>query len=769
MNTTQPTAHMLRALCKDEAAYEQLLQLIPALQSVAGSELFHQLLDLNPQSVTISTLDDGRYLKINPAFSRISGYTADEVIGKTSLELNVWPDPQERDRLVTALKLHGSLEAVPFNCRTKYGDIVYMRFSAAIINWQGLPCVLAIADDHTHIDAMRQQLVDNAARYRMVVEQQSDLICHFLPDTTITFANKPYADFFGLTPLSIVGKRVVDLVPESRVAKIKGYIETLIAERAVRTTEYDLLDVSGRVHRIRSVDRPIWDAEGNLVEVQAVGHDITDTYNAQQALARSEARYRAIVEQQTDFIHRRDGDHRLTFVNQPFATLFGRAPADLVGQILPDLYLPRNADRQAAARQHLDAIWQSGQSRTYEFSLVDARGMRRWIQSTDYPIHDERGHLIEYQAVGRDITERHLMQAALAQSEAHLRAIFENYPYGILGTLNSKLVFTRVEGHIEGLPQLSAAQLLGTPFARILPDAAADIITSDLAMILAGAVDEYTYEYQLDERALSIRFGPLRQDTHIWGLIVLIEDITERQEAQQRAVELAVERERVNLITNFVTTASHEFRTPLSVIGSSAYIAKRTTDPAQRARALERIQAQIDSLNHLVGDLVTMARLDAGEAVSLHPVTIDTLLTLALAQTERIATDHAIQLATDIPPDLPTVYGNTGQLVNALAEVLENAVIYSEAGATVRVQADTSAAQIIIRVIDSGIGIAPEHHTLIFQRFYRVDEARTTRGFGLGLSIARVIINQHGGYISVDSEEGVGTTMTIVLPQHAAH
>lgn len=759
-----PHLKRIRELCTDDAAYQELLDLLPQLEAPSSDNLFHRLLDMNPQAVTITALDDGRYLKVNTAFKRLTGFTEHEIIDKSTIEFEAW-NGATREEFVEHLRNAGIVTALPVHMRNKAGQILHVLITSELIEWEGQRCILTVVQDTTHVDAIRQQLRDSEARYRMVVENQSDLICHFLPDTTITFANLPYAASFGYKPEAILGKKILELLPDDRSDKISAYIQTLIEEGRPQTVEYDHLDFYGKVRWIRSIDRPIFNSERQVVEIQAVGRDITAWHEAQQALTASETRYRELIEQQTDFIHRRDRDHRLTFVNQPFATLFGKSPDELVGQFLPLLHITEEVNYSNALSADMDTIWSAQQQQTYEFTFMDTQGNQRWIQSTDRPIFNAEGQMVEIQAVGRDITALKDTQIALAQSEAQFQLIFENYPYGLLAILDRDMKYVRVEGPTEDILGITAEALIGTLFTDFAPPLVADVVASDLAQIIAGVIDQFEYEYRRDEQNIFMQVGAFRQNQAIVGLMVMVEDITERTENQQREVALAVERERVNLITNFVTTASHEFRTPLSIIGSSAYIAKRTDKPEKREQAATRIQEQIRNLNHLVEDLATIARLDSGETMTLQAVSVGTVVDLALAQTERIADEKAIQRVVDVSPDLFSIQGNARQLVQAMVEILENAILYTPPEGLVTIHASASSHYMNIVVLDTGIGMSEQERDQVFRRFFRADAARTTRGFGLGLSIAKAIINQHGGDIDVHSEPSMGTTIHVVLPQ----
>ena len=234
--------------------------------------------------------------------------------------------------------------------------------------------------------------------------------------------------------------------------------------------------------------------------------------------------------------------------------------------------------------------------------------------------------------------------------------------------------------------------------------------------------------------------------------------------AEEQRLALAVEQERVRLLTSFVRDASHEFRTPLSVINAHLYLLNKTASTERDRARLSVIQDQTTYLNHMIEALIEMTRLDSG--MSLR---IDTIQVNALAQ-ERIGAFQSAtqqkQVRLDFQPAaaLPLIDGDRERLALAISHLIQNALDFSAQDAAIEVATGHAGDHVQIRVRDTGPGIAPDTQKHIFERFYRGDEARSTRGIGLGLSMALKIAEAHGGTIDVESAIGEGSTFTLVLP-----
>jgi signal transduction histidine kinase len=217
----------------------------------------------------------------------------------------------------------------------------------------------------------------------------------------------------------------------------------------------------------------------------------------------------------------------------------------------------------------------------------------------------------------------------------------------------------------------------------------------------------------------------------------------------------------------FTADASHELRTPLTAIRSVGEVGLRAPRDEKAYRdIIGTMLEEVDRLRHLVEGLLTLSRADAG-AVKLTPEPVD------LAALAREVVHHLGVLAEEKHQSLAVeavqpvqVWVDRLVLRQAVINVVDNAIKYSPAEAHIRVVVQEQLSSATLAVIDTGPGIAPQHRARIFDRFYRVDTARSRQrgGTGLGLSIARWAVEAHGGHIELESEEGRGSTFRIVLP-----
>ncbi|WP_258360504.1 sensor histidine kinase [Moorella sulfitireducens] len=215
----------------------------------------------------------------------------------------------------------------------------------------------------------------------------------------------------------------------------------------------------------------------------------------------------------------------------------------------------------------------------------------------------------------------------------------------------------------------------------------------------------------------------------------------------------------------FVADASHELRTPLTTIRGNVDLLRKMkgTDTAVREEALADIASEAERMSRLVNDLLTLARADAGLEIKREPMEISVLLQEVARQApllgEATFTARGIENLAG-----QQVMGNRDYLKQLFFILLDNAFKYTPANGKVELSATVDQQKIIIKVQDTGPGIAPEDLRHIFERFYRADANRSSGGTGLGLAIARWIVEQHQGEIKVESRVGEGTTFIVILP-----
>jgi two-component system sensor histidine kinase SenX3 len=295
----------------------------------------------------------------------------------------------------------------------------------------------------------------------------------------------------------------------------------------------------------------------------------------------------------------------------------------------------------------------------------------------------------------------------------------------------------------------AAVAMTGVRYVDILVDQAVDAMIDEIKVAKSGnrileAVAGTTRYFKISGQAMDDQRG-----------IVTVEDITEKS--------------RIDTVqTDFVANLSHELKTPIGAVAALADSLNGETETEVVWRLAERIVTESHRMSRIVDDLLDLSRVEFGGTEEWTDIDLATVLVEVVSTNQHAAKRQGLGLSLTGSAEL-LVRGDRSQLVSVFSNLVDNAIKYSEIGGVVNVSSTIKGDEIMVSVTDHGIGIAERDQKRIFERFYRVDKARSraTGGTGLGLSIVRHIVLEHGGAIDVRSEEGVGSTFTVRLPQVA--
>jgi len=293
----------------------------------------------------------------------------------------------------------------------------------------------------------------------------------------------------------------------------------------------------------------------------------------------------------------------------------------------------------------------------------------------------------------------------------------------------------------------AAAAMTGVRYVDILVDQAVDAMIDEIKIAKSGnrileAVAGTTRYFKISGQAMDDQRG-----------IVTVEDITEKS--------------RINTVqTDFVANLSHELKTPIGAVAALADSLNGETETEVVWRLAERIVTESHRMSRIVDDLLDLSRVEFGGTEEWTDIDLATVLVEVVSTNQHAAKRQGLGLSLTGSAEL-LVRGDRSQLVSVFSNLVDNAIKYSEIGGIVNVSSTIKGEEIMVSVTDHGIGIAERDQKRIFERFYRVDKARSraTGGTGLGLSIVRHIVLEHGGAIDIKSEEGVGSTFTVRLPR----
>lgn len=382
-----------------------------------------------------------------------------------------------------------------------------------------------------------------------------------------------------------------------------------------------------------------------------------------------------------------------------------------------------------------------------------------------------------YDSALRELAERKKVEEALRESEERYRTLVD--------ALGEGIVFQDREGTIlasnpsaERILGISADQMMGrtsidprwhTIYEDFSPFPGEDhpaMITlrtgkplNDIIMGVHKPDGEITW--------ISINSRPMFKpgESRPYAVIASFTDITRRKHTEKHTLQLASERQRAALLAGFIQDASHEFRTPLAIIQTSLYLLNRTDNPTVREEKTRLIEWQVRLINRLVTMLSLQVRLDSGQwAINRVSLNLNDIVNRVVGELMPEIDNHRHQIHITVGGVIPVIEGDEEMIETALYQIIENAARYTLDSGKISIRVRKVSLHCEVEIEDNGVGIPETVLPHIFTRFYRRDVSHTTPGFGLGLSIAARVVEEHGGHINVKSEVGVGSVFTISLP-----
>jgi PAS domain S-box-containing protein len=629
-----------------------------------------------------------------------------------------------------------------------------------------------------------ETLIQGEQLFRSLIEYSTDSLLLLTTDGTITYASPATADLTGYASKELIGLNSVALLHPDDQPRLK---EQLIyaARHAEKpfVLEYRLQRKDGRWHWIEGTIT-------NLLhhpQVRAIVCKQYDISKYKQSFACEQAareaaqtqaeQFAAIFEAMTDGVAVCDDQGCIIHTNAAFRTLFSldedaspvllfpdeRAkwaiPRDLDGELLPQDQWPLFRVLHGEHLSSQETISLICRSRSGQDLFLDVRGT---------PLRDTTGQIIGGVAVYRDVTERHLLEQQLQDSERKFRSIIDSNIVGVMVTDQDGHMY-EVNGHLTQLLGYSREELVGGALRVkdvLAPQYHSVRTRSWKTLITHGSSlpEEKVYVNkngtQIPTLVVATAINQVRDRA-----LVMILDIADRKEAERRKDE-------------FLSMVSHELRTPLTGIQGFLELAQLYVERlAQTSTEMNRLSGKLDAMLQqaqrqteieirLVAELLDVSRIEMQKfEVHLRPCNLSAIVQQVVAN-QQVASTRTITLTLPTQPVVP-VMADADRIQQALTNYLTNACKYSPSNQMIQVQVIVAGNMARVSVCDQGPGLTVEQQEHVWDRFYQTQHSSHCTpggGLGLGLYIVRTIIAQHQGQVGVESSPGQGATFWFMLP-----
>src|SRR5229473_5853295 len=375
-----------------------------------SEEKYAKMVHSSPDAITLRSLPDRRYLEVNEGFARLTGYTAEEVLGKTPGELNLWVEREPHRTTLRKLEAEGQVTGEEFRFRTKSGEIRYGRVSAVRVAVNGKQCMLSVTHDITD----RKRAEEALSQLASIVESSDDAIVGKTLDGTIVSWNAGAERIYGYSASEVVGKPVSILLPEKERDEVPEILRRLSKDERIHHYETVRVRKGGQQINVSVTISPVKDAEGIIIGASAIARDITDRKRVEEKLQESESHFRSLVHDAPYGIYRVTLDGRLLHVNPAVVKMLGYESDEELMRCDVEKDICRDPEtHQRLVRDY----WRKQDFRDVEAQWRRKDGKIITVKMTGHPVLEKADSPAYFEVFAEDITERRSLESQLLQSQ----------------------------------------------------------------------------------------------------------------------------------------------------------------------------------------------------------------------------------------------------------------------------------------------------------------------------------------------------------------
>ncbi len=632
---------------------------------------FKTVFNASPEAMSISEIETGKLIEVNDAYEKIFGYSREEAVGKTSFEIGIWANDEDRNRYIESLTEKKSKNNIELLFKKKNGSLMHCLISGRYVKFNDREYVLSVVNDITEMKKNEAGLRESEERFRNLFQENYALM--FLTDPAdgrIVDVNNATVNYYGWDREELLNMKIyqIDMMPHQNLKKILD--NASINRQNHFETKHKLAD--GSVHDMEIFSSSIY--VNNKLFRHSIVYDITAKKQAEEKihlLAHA-------VENTEEGICILDLNKRLIFVNDAFTNIYGYGRDEILNKHIKILMPEYNADEQYEAVR--SATWLHG----WSGELIS-----RKKDGTNFPIY--------------------LSTSTVADDT--------NIPYAVVG------IFMDITDRVKREKEL----------------------------------DNYRYklEEQIKQRTRELNITNAR----------LTEQLRKQKEIQVILKEsLNKEKELNELKTRFISTASHEFRTPLTSVFSSAELIQRygrKWNEKKLGEHVERIKNSVDYITKLLDEVLTISKVESGK-LNFSPVELNLFefCNEIINEVKPLAGDNHEFVYNYLPAE-KNFKLDPNLLRFILVNLLSNALKYSPKGGIIGINIERADSLLIFKIRDEGIGIPEQDKAHLFEPFHRCSNSVDIPGTGLGLSIVYQSVKLHGGEVKVSSQINKGSVFTV--------
>ena len=774
-------------------------------------ELLYKYLNTTASIFMVINLEH-KITMVNQKACEVMGYKADEMVGKNWFNHYILKSDRKELTHLFGLIIKGKLEQ-PY---AKENWVIAKGNKRKLIRWRNallkdengkVTGLISSGIEVTEQVVAENQLRDSVEKNAAILKAIPDVMTIHDKKGAILEIHVPDESYLVAPITEIEGENIKDFLPKEVAKKLKKTISNVLVNQKMETIEVTAPVANGTVdYECRLV--PL-----NKKQVLTIARNISKTKEIQNTLyLRNKAL--DVAGNGILIVDAQQPDLPIVYCNNAFTEITGYSLEEVFGKNCQFL---QNDDRDQEAIITMAKAIQKGEACRVVLRNYRKDGTLFWNDLSITPLFNEKKKLTHFIGVQNDVTEiqnvnsqleqyadkleenvanrtkeieatvqklvennlileDQILETKLAESKAQrsqdqFNAIAENFPNGFIVLFNADSQLVYLEGEELKRMNLNKADFEGKYIDEIsiFSKRQIDQIKQDLFKTIAG--NSLSYEVKFGDFSYAVNTTPLKseEESIVWALFVY-NNITEQKKVQEKlAAALKEEQELSELKSRFISMASHEFRTPLSAILSSAILIGKQNEPGmekRREKHVSRIHTHVKHLVVILNDFLSLSQLEEGK-LQAKPQRFELIefCKIVIDEMESTKKEGQVIQFKHTSAEIP-VFLDPKLLSHILINLLSNALKYSEEGKEVVMEIQQANEAVLFNITDNGIGIPEKDQKSLFERFFRAENVTNISGTGLGLHIVKHYAELMGGTVRFKSKTGIGSTFTVQLPQN---
>lgn len=742
-----------------------------------SSDRANAILNNSKEIILTINLEQNTIAYVNDAIS-ILGYRAQDWIGKS---YKSWHEEQRQKfhelmKLAVQSQLQVKNQQISFPDRSNTENIPF-EFSTSIFYFKKKRFLLCVLRDIRERLKYEESISRLSAQLTHLLNNIDDVYVIFdLKTAKYDFVSDNVEALYGCDKHSFCKDTLFwkKCIHKEDLPGVEKEVDEIIFNKSKAEIFYRINTCTGERKMIVEKLVVATDKDGNADKLFVVKTDYTKIGNAEQSLMETERKFRFISENLSDFISIHDTDWNFTYASPSIKNILGYEPCDVIGKGGFDLVHPQ--DLLITLNDCIQPTVLHKKETRLRYRMLSKTGRYKWVETYTKPVIDWQHEISSIICSTRDVTGQVDAEAKLRESEEQYRLISEN-SNDLIGIHNLEKEFLYVSPSCKQVLGYEQSELFGRRPHDVFVkrDEAGDKAESEGNLVIETKKERRYLNTVItksgEEKQLEVWLKPVFKAGELVGLQSASRDVTEREKLMRELKQsLDKERELNELREKFVSIASHQFRTPLTVIQSGVEIMDMYLDdlPKEKQQKFQnqfsRIQEEVSRLEHLMNDVLLLGRANAARTPfnpAKKSLTGFCKHILDNKYNNRYSAGRQVLLyvrGREVPVNF-----DEKLLGHAIENIISNAYKYSFEN-NILLDIIFEKTTVTINITDHGLGIPEEDIKNLFQPFFRATNTTEIDGTGLGLSIVKEFVEKHGGKIFLSSKLNKGTTVSVILP-----